>query len=37
MTKLKSELTRWIDNTYSPKYLLTIQLPDNLKSKNLEH
>ncbi|MBD5405912.1 hypothetical protein HDR59_05185 [bacterium] len=37
MTNLKSELKKWIDNTYSPKYLMTIQLPDNLKSENLEH
>lgn len=37
MTNLKTELTKWIDNTYSPKYLMTIQLPENLKSNNLEY
>ena len=37
MTNLKTELTKWIDNTYNPKYLMTVQLPENLKSNNLEH
>lgn len=34
---VKDELNKWIEKTYSPKYLMTVQLPDNWKSKNLEH
>ena len=34
---VKDELTKWIDNTYNPKYLMTVQLPDNWKNKSLDN
>lgn len=36
-TKVKEELTKWINNTYKPNYLMTIQLPENLKSNNIDY
>lgn len=37
MTELKSELKKWINDTYTPDYMMTVQLPDNWKSKNLDY
>ena len=36
-TNLKDALHNWINDTYKPTHFLTIQLPDNLKTSNLDN
>lgn len=33
--RIKEELKKWIDDTYKPNYMLTIQFHENIKSSNL--
>ena len=34
---VKNELLKWVGETFNPSHFLTVQLPDNKKSANLEH
>lgn len=34
---VKNELLKWVGKTFNPSHFLTVQLPDNKKSANLEH
>ena len=34
---IKEEFNKWLNNTFQPTYFLTVQLPDNQKSANLDN